>query len=38
MVGVVFKYDNHDKKIENEIFIHNINEKTILLVEKILRC
>ena len=32
---MVFKYDNHDKNVENEIFIHNINEKTILLVKSI---
>ena len=25
-VGVVFEYDDDDKKIGTEIFIHNINE------------
>lgn len=27
VVGVIFEYDNDDKKIEMEIFIRSINEK-----------
>ena len=31
IVRVVFEYDNDDKKVQTEIFIHSINEKTIML-------
>ena len=28
---MIFEYDNDDKKVETDIFGHNINEKTIML-------
>ena len=31
IVGVVFEYDDDNKKVKTETFIHKINEQTIVL-------
>ena len=31
IVGVIVEHDDNDKKVENEIFFHKINEQTIIL-------
>ena len=31
IVGVVFECDNDDKKVDTKMFIHSINDQTIML-------
>ena len=31
IAGIVLKYDNDDKKVDTKIFIHSINDQTIML-------
>ena len=31
IAGIVLEYDNDDKKVDTKIFIHSINDQTIML-------